>query len=412
MFVAGISVYAALIFSLLSYSVAVPSAVKVFNWTATLYKGSIRYDAPMLYAFGFLGLFTIGGLTGLFLCRARHRRARHRHLLRRRPLPLHHGRRRAHGISRRHAFLVAENFRPLYPEGWARLAALIVFIGFNLTFFPQFILGYLGMPRRYYQYPPEFQMLNVLSTAGATVLGVGYLLPMIYFLWSMRYGKPAPDNPWNAAGLEWQTPSPPPTFNFEEEPVVTWEAYNYDEIDAGHKQEVPLPDSQAVSPYTRRSPQSGAAAPLRRRRAAEDASSLGMWIFLATEVMFFGGMFCAYLIYRRWYFGDFGAASKSINAALGATNTAVLICSSLTVVLAIWAAQTARRGLLLVMLVLTMLFGCAFLGIKGIEYKDKFEEHHVPGASFSFDHVADSRPSRTSTPIRNTPRFSSLSTSS
>ena len=118
-----------------------------------------------------------------------------------------------------------------------------------------------------------------------------------------------------------------------------------------------------------------------------DASNFGMWIFLATEVMFFGGLFCSYLIYRRLYFGDFGAASKSINAALGGTNTAVLICSSLTVVLAIWAAQTARRGLMLAMLALTMLFGLAFLGIKGIEYKDKFEEHHVPGASFSFQNV-------------------------
>jgi len=93
------------------------------------------------------------------------------------------------------------------------------------------------MPRRYYQYPQEFQVLNVLSTAGATVLGVGYLLPMIYFLWSMRYGKPAPDNPWRAAGLEWKTPSPPTTYNFETEPVVTWEAYNYEEIDANHPDE-------------------------------------------------------------------------------------------------------------------------------------------------------------------------------
>ncbi len=118
-----------------------------------------------------------------------------------------------------------------------------------------------------------------------------------------------------------------------------------------------------------------------------DASSLGMWVFLATEVMFFGGLFCAYLIYRRWYFGDFGAASKSIDATLGATNTAVLICSSLTVVLAVLAAQTARRTLLIVMLGLTMLLGLVFLGIKAKEYKDKFEEHHVPGASFSFDHV-------------------------
>lgn len=118
-----------------------------------------------------------------------------------------------------------------------------------------------------------------------------------------------------------------------------------------------------------------------------DASSLGMWIFLGTEVMFFGGLFCAYLIYRHWYFGDFGAASKSIDAVLGGSNTAVLICSSLTVVLAIRAAQTSRRTLMLAMLVLTMLFGLAFLGIKGIEYHDKFVEHHVPGASFSFEHV-------------------------
>ena len=118
----------------------------------------------------------------------------------------------------------------------------------------------------------------------------------------------------------------------------------------------------------------------------KDASNLGMWIFLGTEVMFFGGLFCAYLIYRLLYFGDFAAASKSINAALGGTNTAVLICSSLTVVLAIWGAQTGRRALMLGSLVLTMLFGLGFLGIKGVEYHDKFVENHVPGASFSFEH--------------------------
>ncbi len=117
-----------------------------------------------------------------------------------------------------------------------------------------------------------------------------------------------------------------------------------------------------------------------------DSASLGMWIFLATEVMFFGGLFCAYLIYRRLYFGDFGAASKSIDALLGGINTDVLICSSLTVVLAIWAAQTARRGLMIAMLAVTMLFGLTFLGIKGKEYRDKFVEHHVPGPTFSFEH--------------------------
>jgi cytochrome c oxidase subunit III len=118
-----------------------------------------------------------------------------------------------------------------------------------------------------------------------------------------------------------------------------------------------------------------------------DASSLGMWVFLATEVMFFGGLFCAYLVYRLKYFGDFAAASQTLNVKLGATNTAVLICSSLTVVLAVWAAQTARRKLLLTSLVLTLILGFAFLGIKADEYAEKFEKHHVPGASFQFDNV-------------------------
>ena len=147
-----------------------------------------------------------------------------------------------------------------------------------------------------------------------------------------------------------------------------------------------MPDSQAAVPHHDGLHNPALLHHFATEEQQRDSASFGMWIFLATEVMFFGGLFCAYLIYRRWYFGDFAAASKSINAALGATNTAVLICSSLTVVLAIWAAQTARRGLMIVMLVLTMLFGVAFLGIKGIEYKDKFEEHHVPSVSFSFDH--------------------------
>jgi cytochrome c oxidase subunit I len=102
-----------------------------------------------------------------------------------------------------------------------------MYIGFNLTFFPQFIVGYLGMPRRYHAYAPEFQIYNVLSTAGASILGVGYLLPIIYFAWSIKYGKKAPENPWNATGLEWQTLSPPPKHNFENLPVVDTEPYQY-----------------------------------------------------------------------------------------------------------------------------------------------------------------------------------------
>ena len=230
MFVAGMSVYAALIFSFLSYMVAVPSAIKVFNWTATMYKGSISYTTPMLYAFGFLGLFTIGGLTGLFLASL----GIDVHVTDTYFVVAHFHYIMVGGVLM--GYLGGMHFwwpkisGRMYPEGWGRLAALIVFIGFNLTFFPQFILGYVGMPRRYWQYSPEFQVLNVLSTAGSTILGVGYLLPMIYFLWSMRYGKQAPDNPWNAAGLEWKTSSPPTTFNFDETPVVDFEAYDYENI--------------------------------------------------------------------------------------------------------------------------------------------------------------------------------------
>jgi cytochrome c oxidase subunit 1 len=110
----------------------------------------------------------------------------------------------------------------------AKLSALIIFLGFNLTFFPQFILGYLGMPRRYHVYAPEFQVLNVLSSAGASILAVGYLLPLAYLLWSLRYGRVAGPNPWPATGLEWTTPSPPPRDNFETTPIVTEEPYNYD----------------------------------------------------------------------------------------------------------------------------------------------------------------------------------------
>ena len=207
---------------------AIPSAIKVFNWTATLYKGSISYQTPMLYAFGFIGLFTIGGLTGLFLATLgidvhvtdTYFIVAHFHYI------MVGGTMMAY-LGGMHYWWPKMTGR-MYPEGWAKLSALVVFLGFNLTFFPQFILGYLGMPRRYHAYPEEFQVLNVMSSAGASVLAVGYLLPMIYFLWSLRYGEVAPDNPWGASGLEWQTTSPPPPENFEVTPVVTREPYIFE----------------------------------------------------------------------------------------------------------------------------------------------------------------------------------------
>jgi cytochrome c oxidase subunit 1 len=227
MFVSGQSVYASMIFSFLSMMVAIPSAVKVFNWTATLYQGSISYQAPMLYALGFIGLFTIGGLTGLFLASL----AIDVHVTDTYFIIAHFHYIMVGGAVM--AYLGGIHYwwpkisGRLYPEGWATFSALVIFVGFNLTFFPQFLLGYLGMPRRYHFYPEEFQVLNVMSSAGASILAAGYIVPLIYLGWSIRYGKPAGANPWGATGLEWQTPSPPPTENFETTPVVTEPPYHY-----------------------------------------------------------------------------------------------------------------------------------------------------------------------------------------
>ncbi len=227
MFVSGQSMYASMVFSLLSFLVAIPSGVKVFNWTATLYKGSISFETPMLYALGFIGLFTVGGLTGLFLAAL--------------GVDVH-----VHDtyfvIAHFHYIMVGGMVMAylggihfwwpkitgrMYPESWARLSAILIFVGFNLTFFPQFVLGYLGMPRRYHVYPDSFQVLNVMSSAGASILALGYLFPLTYLIWSLRYGPWAGPNPWHATGLEWRTTSPPPTHNFDETPMMCEEAYDY-----------------------------------------------------------------------------------------------------------------------------------------------------------------------------------------
>ena len=236
MFTTSQSVLAAVTFSFLSFLVAIPSAIKVFNWTATLYRGSVLLASPMLYALGFIGLFTIGGLTGLFLAAI--------------GLDIH-----VHDtyfvVAHFHYIMVGGTMLAylggihywwpkitgrLYSEQWAKTSAVIVFVGFNLTFFPQFVLGYMGMPRRYHAYPSEelsWQVLNILSSAGASILAIGFLLPGIYLTWSAFRGRPAGPNPWGAFGLEWETTSPPPTFNFDRTPIVTDATHQY-----GHPEEV------------------------------------------------------------------------------------------------------------------------------------------------------------------------------
>jgi cytochrome c oxidase subunit 1 len=227
LYVASQSVYAGMVFSILSYIVAIPSAIKIFNWIATMYKGSVRMTTPMLYAIGFMGLFTVGGLTGLFLAAL----GMDVHLTDTYFVVAHFHYVMVGGAIM--GFLGGIHFwwpkitGRMYPGGWSKISAILVFAGFNLTFFPQFILGYMGMPRRYHVYPAEFQVFNVLSSAGASVLGLGYLIPFIYLLWSLKYGPLAGDNPWGASGLEWKTSSPPIHQNFAVTPVVTQEAYTY-----------------------------------------------------------------------------------------------------------------------------------------------------------------------------------------
>ena len=240
MFVSGQSVLAGTIFSAITFLIAIPTAIKVFNWITTMYKGVIHLDTPMLYALAFLWVFTIGGLTGVFLAVM------------------------SVDVHLHDTYFVVAHFHyvmmggaitafmgglhywwpkftgRMYPEKAGRIGAALVFLGLNVTFFPQFILGSRGMPRRYYNYLPEFQSLHVLSTLGAYTLGIGFLLTAFYLWRSLKNGKIASANPWGGATLEWQCSSPPPYYNFHKAPVVSAGPYDgyenlmYDEAIGGY----------------------------------------------------------------------------------------------------------------------------------------------------------------------------------
>jgi cytochrome c oxidase, subunit I len=232
MFVSGQSVIASIVFSLLSYMIGVPSGVKIFNWVATLYKGSIWLQSPMLYALIFLVLFPIGGFTGIMVAVLSV------------DVHLHDT---YYVVGHFHYVMVGgmfmaflgglhywwpKMFGRMYNETAAKIAAGLLFVGFNLTFFPQLVLGARGMPRRYYDYPKRFEALNGLSTYGSWVLAAGLVLILGYLAHSLLRGEKAGVNPWGAATLEWRAvPTPPLPHNYLRTPIVTRGPYAFDQID-------------------------------------------------------------------------------------------------------------------------------------------------------------------------------------
>ncbi len=230
MFTSGQSEFAAMIFSFLTFIVGIPSGIKVFNWVATMYKGSITLQAPMLYALTFLFLFTIGGLTGIFLGAL----SVDVHLHDTYFIVAHFHYVMMGGTVM--AFLAGLHYwwpkiwGRMYSELWARISVALIFIGFNMTFFTQFILGSQGMPRRYYNYLDQYQPLHAFSSFGSWILGLGFIVMAVYLIHAIFRGKLAGANPWAALSLEWTTSSPPDPHNFESVPEITHGTYDYDKV--------------------------------------------------------------------------------------------------------------------------------------------------------------------------------------
>jgi len=228
MFTSGQSEIAAMIFSFLTFLVGIPSGIKMFNWVATMYKGQITFETPMLFALSFLFLFAIGGLTGIFLGAL----SVDVHLHDTYFVVAHFHYVMMGGTVM--AFLGGLHYwwpkmwGRMYSEFWGKISVILIFIGFNMTFFSQFILGTKGMPRRYYNYLDQFQPLHAFSSVGSWVLGMGFIVMAVYLIYSLFKGKPAPRNPFGSLGLEWQTSSPPMPENFDEVPVIDRGPYDFD----------------------------------------------------------------------------------------------------------------------------------------------------------------------------------------
>jgi cytochrome c oxidase subunit 1 len=227
MFVSGQSALSTAVFSFLTFFVGIPTGIKILNWVATMYKGSISMKTPMLYAMMFLFLFTIGGVTGIMLGAI----SVNVHLHDTYYVVAHFHYVMMGGTV--FAFLGGLHYwwpkmiGKMYNEFWGKVAAVILFIGFNMTFLPQFIMGSQGMPRRYYNYVEQFQTLHQYSTVGSWILGVGFIIVAIYLVISLRSKEKAPSNPWGSRTLEWMTSSPPTHHNFDHTPVVVHGPYDY-----------------------------------------------------------------------------------------------------------------------------------------------------------------------------------------
>ncbi|MCG8372777.1 MAG: cbb3-type cytochrome c oxidase subunit I, partial [Balneolales bacterium] len=227
MFTSGQSAVATTVFSFLTFLVGIPTGIKILNWVATLYKGSIDMKTPMLYVFIFLFLFSIGGFTGITLGALSV------------DIHLHDT---YYVVAHFHYVMMGGTLMALlaglhywwpkmtgrmYNETLGKIAAVLIFIGFNMTFLPQFVMGSQGMPRRYYNYIDQFQAFHQTSTIGSYILGAAFLIVLFYLVQSLMSGKKAPSNPWNSRGLEWQSTSPPDLHNFGHTPVVIHGPYDY-----------------------------------------------------------------------------------------------------------------------------------------------------------------------------------------